>query len=292
MFRLVGSTAAAVATATSSASSRAASSIPSVAVGTAALLKTSSASQPGNVVVLKNGHARSASSSASNTTVAVAPTSHRSTHSTPAASLSRTRQASAPVPANHTVRALASMATVTPSASPMPPPLPSASTMPRRDTSQSATDAFQRIPFHELQDPKARQQTMTTATNILLPFPIPQLIKQRLLLHKKCKELRHDIIVPSETTRELDEDTFLTFEGLLGDVRSALFSGHTGLKAAGEASITTLEDPTWGLDPAMGLVTEDEARAHLAQELEDMEDALVREINQLVVVGMMKRAKK
>ncbi|KAJ3211140.1 hypothetical protein HDU67_004753 [Dinochytrium kinnereticum] len=187
------------------------------------------------------------------------------------------------------VRAMASIAT--PSVSAIgPSEMPIRPSLTTKESGQgglgvtertSPTDAFLSIPFHKL--PQAsRHSTITLAANLLLPFPIPTLISHRLLLHKRCQVFLADLPM-----RDLDQDLFAEFEKLLEDVRSALISSQGD--HGGRGVLSSLRDPTWGLDPGMGLVSEGEARDHLSQEVGDMGEALVREVNQLVVIGMMKR---
>ncbi|KAJ3106061.1 hypothetical protein HDU97_007064 [Phlyctochytrium planicorne] len=147
---------------------------------------------------------------------------------------------------------------------------------------KSPAEAFRRIPFHQLPE-STRDSTIAMAANLVLPFPIPALINQRLLLHKRCQALLLEITVP-ENMRDLDSELFGDFETLHADVKASLFSSTL----AEDSVMSSLSDPTWGLDPVMGLVTEDEARSHLGEELRDIQRILVREINQLVVVGLTK----
>jgi hypothetical protein len=153
----------------------------------------------------------------------------------------------------------------------------------------AATEALEKAPISSLPKP-LQHPTMTLLATLLLPSPLPYMISQRLDLITQLQTFQTDI---KRGKKGLNSETFSDFETLRDKVLSVRhIRPFTRIPSPTVSQEPVLKDPTWGLDPEMGLVDEQEAVDYLVCELGDMQEGLVREVGQLVVLGMQWRKKK
>ncbi|KAJ3263801.1 hypothetical protein HDU77_009955 [Chytriomyces hyalinus] len=122
---------------------------------------------------------------------------------------------------------------------------------------------------------------LKTSNSISFPYPINILIRARVTIVKETLQVLESL----ESNKEPIEEPILN---RVETVRSKVLNLETSLLGDQDRC---LKDFTWGMNPALGLISEEEAREGLVVELHDIKDGLVRELNQLVAIGTQKSAK-
>ncbi|KAJ3305381.1 hypothetical protein HDU76_005020 [Blyttiomyces sp. JEL0837] len=147
-------------------------------------------------------------------------------------------------------------------------------------SSQSSIQQLMNIPWNNL--PRDIQgPSMTLAATLALPKPLPSMISLRLNFIRKVEVLTDKLQARKVAITDVLDD--------LDAVRLQVM--ELGTQILGERG-RTIKDFTWGMDPSMGLVDEEESREALMDELTEMKAGLVREVGQLFVVGMEMAEKK
>ncbi|KAJ3392911.1 hypothetical protein HDU80_010791, partial [Chytriomyces hyalinus] len=122
---------------------------------------------------------------------------------------------------------------------------------------------------------------LKTSNSISFPYPINILIRARVTIVKETLQVLESL----ESNKEPIEEPILN---RVETVRSKVLNLETSLLGDQDRC---LKDFTWGMNPALGLISEEEAREGLVVELHDIKDGLVRELNQLVAIGTQKSTK-
>ncbi|KAI8829616.1 hypothetical protein BJ741DRAFT_622451 [Chytriomyces cf. hyalinus JEL632] len=122
---------------------------------------------------------------------------------------------------------------------------------------------------------------LKNSNSISFPYPINILIRARVTIVKETLQVLESL----ESNKEPIEEPILN---RVETVRSKVLNLETSLLGDQDRC---LKDFTWGMNPALGLISEEEAREGLVVELHDIKDGLVRELNQLVAIGTQKSTK-
>ncbi|KAJ3021685.1 UNVERIFIED_CONTAM: hypothetical protein HDU68_009511 [Siphonaria sp. JEL0065] len=135
----------------------------------------------------------------------------------------------------------------------------------------------------------ANASNNTTPTSILAsassasyPYPANILIQVRIKIVQEAER----VLVALEKRKVAIEDPILNqVETVRSKVLALEYSDILGKRSMGQV----LNDFTWGMNPALGLVSEEEARDNLVAEMRDITEGLVREVNQIVALVEGKR---
>ena len=120
-------------------------------------------------------------------------------------------------------------------------------------------------------------QTSLQSSNFKFPRPLPQLISKRIDLIQKLHSFKSSL-----NTRDLDQSIFEELEILKKQADNVSFGNYFS---------SDLNDPYWGLHPDMGLVDDSESREFLAAESIEISDVLMREVGQIVELGIQLKTK-
>ncbi|KAI9328811.1 hypothetical protein BDR26DRAFT_41870 [Obelidium mucronatum] len=118
-------------------------------------------------------------------------------------------------------------------------------------------------------------QILATSSNASFPYPANLLIQVRIKIAQEAEK----VLISLEQRKVPIEETVLSqVETVRGKVLDLEYSNILGSRATGRV----LSDFTWGMDPQLGFISEDESRDNLAAELRDITTGLVREVNQII----------
>ncbi|TPX44244.1 hypothetical protein CcCBS67573_g10420 [Chytriomyces confervae] len=176
---------------------------------------------------------------------------------------------------NSVLRRAGASAAVVAAAAPLSPlPLPRSRTI-----SNSPSSAASALPAPPTTT--SSLDILKTSNSISFPYPINILIRARVTIVKETLQVLESL----ESNKEPIEEPILN---RVETVRSKVLNLETSLLGDQDRC---LKDFTWGMNPALGLISEEEAREGLVVELHDIKDGLVRELNQLVAIGTQKSTK-